>query len=174
MLDISDMTSSFNFAVLTSSDSGARGERQDIGGDAVAEVMVDAGHVLADRKMLPDDRGLIANQLSAWCKSAVIDVILTTGGTGLGARDVMPEAMLDVIDYEVPGISEAMRAASLQITAMAMLSRAKAGVCNGTLIVNLPGSPKGAVESLEAIKVVLPHAVEILRGTHSGAHPVKG
>lgn len=167
------MTSSFNFAVLTSSDSGARGERKDIGGDAVSELMVNSGHVLTDRKVLPDDRELIANQLSMWCESDVMDVILTTGGTGLGARDVMPEAMLDVIDYEVPGISEAMRAASLEITVMAMLSRARAGVCNGTLIVNLPGSPKGAAESLEAVKAVLPHAVEILRGTHSGEHPVK-
>lgn len=167
------MTSSFNFAVLTSSDSGARGTRKDIGGDAVAELMVNSGHVLADRKVLPDDREQIANQLSMWCEGDVIDVILTTGGTGLGARDVMPEAMLDVIDYEVPGISEAMRAASLEITVMAMLSRARSGVCNGTLIVNLPGSPKGAAESLEAVKAVLPHAVEILRGTHSGEHPVK-
>lgn len=167
------MTSSFNFAVLTSSDSGARGERKDIGGDAVAELMVNAGHVLIGRKVLSDDRELIANQLSAWCQGDAIDVILTTGGTGLGVRDVMPEAMLDVIDYEVPGISEAMRAASLEITAMAMLSRGRSGVCNGTLIVNLPGSPKGAVESLESVKVVLPHAVEILRGTHSGEHPVK-
>lgn len=167
------MTSSFNFAVLTSSDTGARGARKDIGGDAVVELMVNSGHVLTDRKVLPDDRELIADQLSMWCEGDVTDVILTTGGTGLGARDVMPEAMLDVIDYEVPGISEAMRAASLEITAMAMLSRARAGVCNGTLIVNLPGSPKGAVESLEAVKAVLPHAVEILRGTHSGKHPVK-
>ncbi len=166
-----DMTSKIKFALITSSDSGAQGLRADIGGDAVADAMRAKGHSLLERKILPDAQQLIADQLLLWCGRGDIDLILTTGGTGLGPRDVMPEAMNDVLEYEVPGIADAMRIASLSYTPMAMISRGKSGVRDRTLILNLPGSPKGAVEMLEAVVDVLPHAVEILQGKHRGKHP---
>ena len=166
------MARGIRFAVLTSSDSGHVGERMDIGGDAVVSTMNSKGHVLIQRSLLPDDLESLTRQLQEWADNPNVDLILTTGGTGLGPRDVMPEATFSVIDYQVPGMAEAMRAASLQITNMAMLSRAVVGVANRTLIVNLPGSPKGAVETLEIVLPVLPHAVEIMRDTHRGDHPI--
>ncbi len=166
------MPPSIRFAVLTSSDSGHQGLRSDIGGDAVIKAMEAQGHELRQRVLLPDDRAVLANQLRLWSNDDDIKLILTTGGTGLGPRDVMPEAMSDTLEYEVPGIAEAMRAASLSVTPMAMLSRAKAGVNNQTLIINLPGSPKGAVETLHVVLPVIAHAVEIVCGVHHGKHPV--
>ena len=166
------MARGIRYAVLTSSDSGHAGERQDIGGDAVVSTMNSKGHVLTHRSLLPDDLDSLTRRLQEWASNPEVDLILTTGGTGLGPRDVMPEATLSVSDYQVPGMSEAMRAASLQITNMAMLSRAVVGVANRTLIVNLPGSPKGAVETLDIVLPVLPHAVEIMRDTHRGDHPI--
>ena len=165
------MSISIKFAVLTSSDSGHAGRRVDVGGDAVVDLMTQNGHELVDRCLLPDDRDGLAEAMRQWNGNGGIQLILTTGGTGLGPRDVMPEATLDVIAYEVTGMSEAMRAASLKITPMAMLSRAVVGVANRTLIVNLPGNPKGAIETLEVVLPVLPHAVEILNDTHRGEHP---
>lgn len=160
------------FAVLTSSDSGHAGQRVDIGGDAVVDLMIKNGHELVDRRLLPDDRDGLAEAMRQWSSSGEVQLILTTGGTGLGPRDVIPEATRRVIGYEVPGMTEAMRATSLKITPMAMLSRAVVGVANKTLIVNLPGNPKGAIETLEVVLPVLPHAVEILNDTHRGEHPI--
>jgi molybdenum cofactor synthesis domain-containing protein len=130
-----------------------------------------AGHQLVARQVLPDDARGLASTLREWCDSGRTDIVLTTGGTGLGPRDVTPEATASVIEYEVPGIAEAIRARSMSATPMAMLSRARAGVRSRVLIVNLPGSPKGVRECLEVALPVLPHAVEILRDSHTGPHP---
>lgn len=150
--------------VLTVSDRSARGERADLSGPAVAEaVLVQVtGARLAEQAIVPDERARIAAQLIHWADVLGLDLVLTTGGTGFAPRDVTPEATLDAIERLAPGLAEAMRAASLRVTPHAMLSRAVAGIRGRTLIVNLPGSPKGAVENLAVIAPVLPHAVELL------------
>jgi molybdenum cofactor synthesis domain-containing protein len=161
------------YAVLTSSDRGARGEPgwTDLGGDAVVELMAAAGHTLSARSLVADDADQIAAAITAWCDSGRVDVVLTTGGTGLGPRDVTPEATARVLEFEVPGIAEAIRTRTLSTTPMAMLSRARAGVRGRTLVVNLPGNPKGVRECLAAVVPVLGHAADILRDRHSGPHP---
>ena len=166
------MDKSIRFAVLTSSDSGHAGKQKDIGGDAIVEMMLKRGHNLIQRRLEPDDKCRLIDQLKKLSNDHEIQLILTTGGTGLAPRDVIPEATMEVIDYQVPGLAEAMRAASLQITQMAMLSRSVTGVANRTLIINLPGNPKGAIETLEVVLPVIPHAVEIMQDTHSGDHPI--
>lgn len=160
------------YAVLTSSDLGARGQRIDTSGDAIVELMTAAGHQLVDRKVLPDELDQLVQQLAAWCDGGDLGVVLTTGGTGLGPRDVMPEATARVVDFEIPGIPEAMRSQTLAKTSMAMISRARAGARGRTLIVNLPGSPTGVRETLEVVLPVLDHAVDILGNRHAGPHPV--
>ena len=162
-----------SFALLTSSDTAARGGRTDASGDAIVEMMTGAGFDLVERELLADDEGALAEAISAWCDRDDIDVVLTTGGTGLGPRDVMPQATARVIDYEVPGISEAIRLRTLEKTPMAMISRAMAGVRGRTLILNLPGSLKAVQECLEVALPVLPHAVDIMRGGGSD-HPQHG
>ena len=156
------------FAILTISDRSSRGERTDTSGPALARLVVENGWQVTQQAVVPDDFNLIRETLSAWADqggagSSAVDVILTTGGTGFSPRDVTPEATRAVIDRPAPGLAEAMRAASLQITPHAMLSRAIAGIRRQTLIVNLPGSPKGAVENLGVILPVLPHAVLMIR-----------
>jgi molybdenum cofactor synthesis domain-containing protein len=153
-----------NAAILTISDAGSRGERADTSGDAIRELLVGIGGEVRQYKVIPDEADEISATLRAWCDGGGIDLILTTGGTGLAARDVTPEATLAVADRMVPGLAEAMRAEGLRHTPRAMLSRAVAVVRGATLIVNLPGSEKGARESLGAIIDVLPHAVDLLRG----------
>ena len=155
------------FAILTVSDRSARGEREDLSGPALAEAVRARGWEVAHTTILPDDLPTLRDTLARWADSDAYDVILTTGGTGFAPRDVTPEATLAVVERLAPGLAEAMRAASLQITPHAMLSRAVAGIRGQTLIVNLPGSPKAAVENLEVIAPVLPHAVKLLRGDQS-------
>lgn len=151
------------FGILTLSDRSARGERADSSGPALAERIEAEGWSVARRDVLPDEESTIREILISWADSGELDVILTTGGTGFSPRDVTPEATRAVIEREAPGIAEAMRAASLKITPHAMLSRVVAGIRKRTLIVNLPGSPKGAVENLQVIVPVLPHAVQLLQ-----------
>lgn len=129
-------------AVITSSDKGYRGEREDLSGPAAKEIVEAAGYVVVSMDVLPDDRGLLSARMAEIADQGLAELILTTGGTGFSQRDVTPEATEDVIERRVPGIPEAMRAFSLTITKRAMLSRATAGIRKRTLIINLPGSPK--------------------------------
>ena len=164
--------SEFTFAALTVSDSGAAGQRpEDASGDVLVEMMSAAGFQLADRKMVPDETDAISRQLIEWCDAAAADAVITTGGTGLGPRDVTPEATRAVIDIEAPGISEAMRNETLKNTPFAMLSRGVVGVRNGCLIVNLPGSPNGVRETLEVALRSMPHALAMIRGWRTHATP---
>ena len=149
-------------AVLTISDRSARGERADEGGPLVEQLVVAAGADVVKRAITPDERDEIEATLREWADDGAIDLIITTGGTGLGARDVTPEATRAVIDREAPGIAETMRATGIRQTPMAALSRQVAGARGTTLIVNLPGTPKAIRESLDAIIGILPHAVEML------------
>ena len=151
------------FGILTLSDRSSRGERQDSSGPALAHLIQAEGWSIAKQSLLPDDESAIRQILTEWADSGEVDVILTTGGTGFSPRDVTPEATRAVIDREALGLAEAMRAASLKITPHAMLSRIVAGIRKRTLIINLPGSPKGAVENLQVVVPVLPHAIQLLR-----------
>jgi molybdopterin adenylyltransferase len=150
------------FGILTLSDRSARGERDDVSGPALARLIEAENWTVARQSLLPDDESAIRATLSEWADSGELDVILTTGGTGFAPRDVTPEATRAVIDREAPGLAEAMRAASLKITPHAMLSRVVTGIRKKTLIINLPGSPKGAVENLQVVLPVLPHAIQLL------------
>ncbi len=151
-------------AVLTISDSTHAGVRQDVSGPAVAARLAQAGHSIVLQSVLPDDRERIAAKLKELASGGEYDAILTTGGTGLSARDVTPEAARSVFDREIPGFGELMRAAGLKTTRRAALSRSTAGTLARAAIVNLPGSPKGAIESLDAILDLVPHVVELLQG----------
>ena len=157
-------------AILTVSDRAARGEAEDLSGPAIAQIVQEQLQAsITRRQIVADELALIEATLVAWADGGEVDLILTTGGTGFALRDVTPEATQAVIDRPAPGIAEAMRAASLQVTPHAMLSRAAAGMRGRTLIVNLPGSPKAVRENLAVILPVLPHAVELLQ---QGAQPV--
>jgi molybdopterin adenylyltransferase len=151
-------------AVLTISDTAAKGQREDLSGPAVVAFCRGLGWELASTLCLSDDPADIRQQLQTLADSGRVDVVLTTGGTGIGPRDNTPEATAAVADRIVPGISEEMRRKGLEHTPTAVLSRGMAAVRRKTLIVNLPGSPKGAVESLEAVAHLLPHAVNVLHG----------
>jgi molybdopterin adenylyltransferase len=148
--------------VLTISDRSARGERPDEGGPLIEQLVVAAGSEVVARSIVPDERAEIEPVLREWADGGAIDLILTTGGTGLGARDVTPEATRAVVVREAPGIAEAMRSAGMASTPMAALSRQVAGARGTTLIVNLPGSPKAIEECMDAVIGILPHAVEML------------
>ena len=151
------------FGILTISDRSACGERPDLSGPALAELVRSQGWTVVRQAIVPDELPVLRATLSGWADHSELDVILTTGGTGFTPRDVTPEATRQVIEREAPGLAEAMRHASLEITPHAMLSRAVAGIRGKVLIINLPGSPKGAAENLRVILSVLPHAVELIR-----------
>ncbi len=151
------------FAILTVSDRSSRGERPDASGPALKERVLAQGWQVLREDIAPDDILVLKDTLVQWADGRTFDVILTTGGTGFAPRDVTPEATQAVIQRLAPGLAEAMRAASVQITPHAMLSRGIAGIRDRSLIVNLPGSPKAALENLDVILPVLPHAVELLQ-----------
>ena len=151
------------FGILTLSDRSARGERIDVSGPALAELILARNWSVARQAILPDDESAIRGTLIEWVESGNFDIILTTGGTGFALRDITPEATRAVIQREAPGLAEAMRTESLKKTPHAMLSRAIAGIRGRTLIINLPGSPTGAIENLQTILPVLPHAVQLLK-----------
>ena len=150
------------FGILTLSDRSSRGEREDVSGPALAALIRAENWSVVREQILPDDESIVSAILLEWADSDEFDVILTTGSTGFSPRDIAPEATRSVIQKEAPGLAEAMRFESLQKTKHAMLSRAVAGIRGRTLIVNLPGSPKGATENLQTILPVLPHAVQLL------------
>ena len=149
--------------ILTISDRSSRGEREDTSGPALIRHMQLTGWSVTITDLVSDDESAIRDKLVSWADGAGLDLILTTGGTGFAPRDVTPEATRAVIERDAPGLAEAMRAASLKVTPHAMLSRIVTGIRKKTLIINLPGSPKGALENLEAVLPVLPHAIQLLR-----------
>ncbi len=158
---------SIRTAIITLSDKGSAGEREDESGQIIRELIADLGASAVHYEILPDEKSRIMETLKRLSDSGNIDLILTTGGTGVAPRDVTPEATLAVIDRELPGMAEAMRAESLKKTPHAMISRAVAGIRGQTLIVNLPGSPKAVRENLAAILPALPHAIEKIKGDPS-------
>ncbi len=158
--------SEIGVAILTVSDKASRGERADLSGPAIREAVANAGigATVVAYRVVPDDQGAIAEALFHLTEQPEVDVVLTTGGTGLAPRDVTPQATQGVIEYAVPGIAEALRAESIRVTPAAMLSRGTAGVRNRRLIVNLPGNPNAVRETLRVLAPALPHAVATLRG----------
>jgi len=166
MHDNEDNMTMFTIGIVTASDKGSRGEREDISGKTIARMLKDIG-TTKEYTVVPDVQELISQEIVRMADECGIDLILTTGGTGLGPRDVTPEATLAVIDRLVPGIPEAIRAKSLEKTSRAMLSRAVAGIRGRTLIINLPGSPRGVEECLEVVLPALEHGLAIMKGQAS-------
>jgi molybdenum cofactor synthesis domain-containing protein len=158
------MTSRLHAVILVLSDAASAGRREDRSGPAVRQVLEARGWVVVGSEVLPDDADEIRRRLEAWSDLADCDAVFTTGGTGLGPRDVTPEATRAVIEKEIPGLAELMRSEGLKSTRMAALSRGLAGARKSKLIVNLPGSPRGARESLESVLEILPHAIDLLQG----------
>jgi len=154
-------------AILTVSDSCSQGQREDISGQTIKDMLPEDRFEICRKKIVADDHEKIVNELKHFSDKADIDVVFTTGGTGLGPRDVTPEATASVCERIVPGFGEIMRAEGLKKTKNAILSRGIAGICNRTIVINLPGSPRGVKESLEIILNVLPHAVDMM---HGGGH----
>jgi molybdenum cofactor synthesis domain-containing protein len=151
-------------AILTISDRGYRHEREDSSGPAIFTWLKDNGYCSTESALLPDETEMISSQLRRWADSGLYDLILTTGGTGVSPRDITPEATLAVLDRTLPGFGELMRMKSLEKTPMAIISRALAGIRRECLIINLPGSPKAAIENLAVVWPAVPHAVEKIQG----------
>ncbi|MGN0335215.1 MAG: molybdenum cofactor synthesis domain-containing protein [Lachnospiraceae bacterium] len=166
-MKIIDRKNPFRIAVVTLSDKGASGEREDQSGPLIREIVEQDNYIVVDQRILPDEQELIEKTLIDLCDHLKVDLVLTTGGTGFSVRDRTPEATLAVADRLAPGISEAIRAYSMQYTNRAMLSRGTSVIRGGTLIINLPGSPKAVKESLECILPALGHGLDILRGSAS-------
>ncbi|MFO8100814.1 MAG: molybdopterin adenylyltransferase [Dehalococcoidia bacterium] len=154
----------FTVGILTISDKGSQGRRRDESGPVIREMLAETSAEVTRYEIVPDEKDAIAGKLIEWADAQRIDLILTTGGTGLAPRDITPEATLAVIEKAAPGISEAMRAESIRKTPHGMLSRGVSGIVGKTLIINLPGSPKAVRECLEVILPAIPHAVETVRG----------
>ncbi len=150
--------------IITVSDRSYRGEREDTSGPIIVEMLETIGTEIIDLKIVPDEKDMIIDAMKKFSDELKVDLIVSTGGTGLSPRDVTPEATLEIIDRRTPGIEEAMRAESMRITPYGMLSRAVAGIRGKTLIINLPGSPKAVKETFSVVLPALPHAIEILRG----------
>ena len=153
--------------VLTISDKGSQGKRRDESGEVAANILQAQGFSVLEKKIIPDDRRQIADTLVEWVERVGLSLIITSGGTGLSPTDVTPQAMGEVIDYQVPGMAEAMRAESLKKTPHAMISRAMVGVRGACLIINLPGSPGGVKDNLSVLMPALPHALSKLGGDTS-------
>jgi len=154
----------YGFAVLTLSDKGSVGEREDTSGAYIKEKLAAGGYMLLAYSVIPDRKQLIIDSLLELVDEQKIDLIITTGGTGVSPSDITPEAMVEVVEREIPGMAEAMRASSLLVTPRAMLSRGKVGIRGESLIINLPGSLKAARENLEVVLPVLDHALEKIKG----------
>jgi molybdopterin adenylyltransferase len=154
----------FSVGILTISDKGAAGTREDLSGPEIKNIIVSLPAEVKEYEIVPDSKDVIANKLKEWTDNKGIDLIITTGGTGVSPRDVTPEATREVIEKELPGMSEVMRMESLKKTPHAMISRAVVGIRHHSLIVNLPGSPKAVKENLQAILPALPHTLSKLKG----------
>ncbi|HNZ10124.1 MAG: Molybdopterin adenylyltransferase [Deltaproteobacteria bacterium ADurb.Bin151] len=154
----------FNAAIITVSDKGSQGKRQDLSGPAIAEMLAGAAIEVKHTLITPDEIDRIRKAIIQFADVEKMDLILTTGGTGVSPRDLTPDATLKVLDKEIPGMAEVMRITSMKITPHAMISRAVAGIRGHSLIINLPGSPKGAMENLAAVLPAIPHAIEKIKG----------
>jgi molybdenum cofactor synthesis domain-containing protein len=154
----------FNIGIITISDGVSRGERPDDSSKAIEKSLAGVDSQVVKYEVIPDEAGIISSKLAEWADEGSVDVIITTGGTGLAPRDVTPEATLSIVDRVVPGLAEVMRAQTFAKTPLSMLSRAVAGVRKKCLIINLPGSPKAVRECLEVILPAIPHAVQIIKG----------
>ena len=157
----------FRAGIITVSDKAAQGQREDLSGPAIAEMLAGTAFSITRTVIVPDEIGQIADAIIEFADRERLDLILTTGGTGVSPRDLTPEATLRVLDKEIPGMAEAMRYSGMMVTPHAMLSRAVAGVRGNSLIINLPGSPKGATENLAAIMPSLSHAISKIQGDQS-------
>ena len=161
------MSRRWRVGILTLSDKGSRGEREDLSGTAIRDLLSPEVYAVDAYEVIPDERDTIVSTLVRWIDEGGLDLVLTTGGTGVSPRDVTPEATRSVIERELPGFAEAMRWASLQKTPHAVISRAVAGIRRRSLIVNLPGSPRAVRENLSVILPALPHALEKIQGDPS-------
>ena len=157
----------YRVGIITASDKGSRGERIDESGAKIKEIVADFGYEVVYYKVLPDDKDIISDEMKKLCDENLVDLILTTGGTGFSKRDNTPEATLEIGEKLVPGISEAIRSYSMQFTKKAMLSRGVSVIRKETLIINMPGSPKAVKESMECIMPALNHGIDILKRTAS-------
>ena len=162
----------FGLAVLTVSTSGSQGNRDDSSGQAIKELLEGDDFEIIRYEIVTDDKDTISAKFIEWADADDVDLIISTGGTGLGRYDVTPEACLAILDKEVPGMAEAMRAKTLQFTPMAMISRSVAGIRSNTLIITLPGSTKAVKECLDVVMPVIPHSLELLHRESVNEHPV--